>query len=304
MSVDGAAAPTIAARISWAIATGQLPPGTRLPSLRQGAQHWGTSVHTVRSAYQLLAGEGLIEITPQSSARVIRSDAERRPLDLDTMVRQLFDTAQRTLRASPEEVLAAVQHQLDWSTPAVTVLECSVTLAESLARQLRAHWKVRATGQCIDGSPVAPGPVLSTWFHRRELDALARSGRHRPVYLRIRPSQATRAQLGSWSRASDTRPIVLFETDQRLADNVVGEFATITGRPPQVVIIAPGEARSRVGAEAARANCLVSPRLWDALLPAEREHSGVGLLDYDIKPEDLEAIGRDQLWRPVSQRAG
>jgi DNA-binding transcriptional regulator YhcF (GntR family) len=297
MTADNSEATTLAARIAWTIATGQLPPGSRLPSLRQASRHWDTSVHTVRAAYHLLAVDGLIEITPQSHARVTADGAERGPVPLDTLVRQLFDTAQRTLRAGPEEVLGAVQAQVDWSGPAVTVLECSTTLAESLAKQVRTRWRVRAKGARIGLDSIPQGQVLSTWFHRKELTELASLGRQLPTFVRIRPASATLERLRGWCEIHTARPVVLLETDPRLAKNVVGDLAGTTGQPPEVIITSPEAARSEVQQVVTRALCLVSPRLWDALAPEDRLRPGVGLLDYDIDRDDLEAIGRDQCWQ-------
>ena len=45
----------------WLIASGQLRPGDRLPSLRQLAGHVSISVNTVRSVYQKLEADGLAE---------------------------------------------------------------------------------------------------------------------------------------------------------------------------------------------------------------------------------------------------
>jgi DNA-binding transcriptional MocR family regulator len=56
----------VAQRIGEAVASGALPPGARLPSVRQMSDQEGVSVSTVLMAYMQLEAEGIIEARPQS----------------------------------------------------------------------------------------------------------------------------------------------------------------------------------------------------------------------------------------------
>jgi GntR family transcriptional regulator len=61
-------------RIVEAIASGQQPAGSPLPSTRQLAMDLGVNFHTVNKSYDILRQEGLVRINRKSGA-VIRRDA-------------------------------------------------------------------------------------------------------------------------------------------------------------------------------------------------------------------------------------
>ena len=61
-------------RIVEAIASGQQPAGSALPSTRQLAMDLGVNFHTVNKSYDILRQEGLVRINRKSGA-VIRRDA-------------------------------------------------------------------------------------------------------------------------------------------------------------------------------------------------------------------------------------
>ena len=46
--------------LSYRIATGRIPPGQRLPSVREAATAWDVNMHTVRRAYGELSERGLV----------------------------------------------------------------------------------------------------------------------------------------------------------------------------------------------------------------------------------------------------
>ncbi|GCE25567.1 GntR family transcriptional regulator [Dictyobacter alpinus] len=52
------------------IASGQLPAGTSLPSIRQLAADFGINLHTVNKAYDLLEREGFIQLRRKTGAVV------------------------------------------------------------------------------------------------------------------------------------------------------------------------------------------------------------------------------------------
>jgi GntR family transcriptional regulator len=65
-------------RIVEAIASGQQPAGSALPSTRQLAMDLGVNFHTVNKSYDILRQEGLVRINRKSGA-VIRRDAGSGP---------------------------------------------------------------------------------------------------------------------------------------------------------------------------------------------------------------------------------
>lgn len=64
-------------QLAWLIASGDLPVGARLPGVRQAAARWGVNLHTVRSAYQKLAEQGLVELRQGAAGRVLPYDPGR-----------------------------------------------------------------------------------------------------------------------------------------------------------------------------------------------------------------------------------
>jgi GntR family transcriptional regulator len=69
-------------RIVEAIAGGQQPAGSALPSTRQLAVDLGVNFHTVNKSYDILRQEGLVRINRKSGA-VIRRDAASGPPAVD-----------------------------------------------------------------------------------------------------------------------------------------------------------------------------------------------------------------------------
>jgi LacI family transcriptional regulator len=67
----------LAQQFTWLIASGQLRPGDRLPSVRQLAERLSISVNTVRSVYQKLAADGLAETRHGTGTHVLSHDARR-----------------------------------------------------------------------------------------------------------------------------------------------------------------------------------------------------------------------------------
>ena len=70
----------LAGRLAERIGQPSMPPGARLPSVRDCAQRHGVSPSTVVAAYDLLQAQGLVEARPQRGF-FVRGGAPRRPLD-------------------------------------------------------------------------------------------------------------------------------------------------------------------------------------------------------------------------------
>jgi hypothetical protein len=65
---------TSSTQITWLIANGQLEPGDRLPTVRRLAEHLSINLHTVRSAYQKLEMQGLVETRRGRGTHVLSFD--------------------------------------------------------------------------------------------------------------------------------------------------------------------------------------------------------------------------------------
>jgi DNA-binding LacI/PurR family transcriptional regulator len=75
--LDATLAQQLKQQINWFIASGQLQPGDVLPSVRQVARHFHININTVRSAYQKLEVEGLVETRQGLGTRVLPYNAHR-----------------------------------------------------------------------------------------------------------------------------------------------------------------------------------------------------------------------------------
>ena len=64
-------------QLNWLIASGQLRAGEKLPSVRQAARRFQINLHTVRSAYQKLESDGLVETRPGAGTIVLPTDSRR-----------------------------------------------------------------------------------------------------------------------------------------------------------------------------------------------------------------------------------
>jgi DNA-binding LacI/PurR family transcriptional regulator len=72
-------------QLRWLIVRGQARVGDRLPPVRQLADELGINMHTVRAAYQELAGAGLITSRPGTGTTVSAYDPERLATDLASL---------------------------------------------------------------------------------------------------------------------------------------------------------------------------------------------------------------------------
>lgn len=100
----------LAGQIRGAVATGELPEGTRLPSARDLAASLDVNLHTVLHAYQDLRDEGLIELRRGRGAIVsARATQDYAPLHgaIDTVV-----GTSRRLGLAPETTIALLKEAL------------------------------------------------------------------------------------------------------------------------------------------------------------------------------------------------
>jgi len=156
----------LADELAHAIASGTLPPGARLPSVRQSAKSRTLSLNTVTAAYRLLEDRGLIEARPQSGYYVrARLPAPSRGALTDAGAAQPTDDKVLDLIGS---VLAAQQ------TPGFTDLSLACPQGgdfyptAKLARLLSGV--LRRQPQLIGTYPLPPGSQrLRTQIARRML---------------------------------------------------------------------------------------------------------------------------------------
>lgn len=153
----------IAAALADRVLSGELAPGSRLPSERQLALDFGVSRPIVREALRSLVERGLIDIEPGRGAFVHGDTGPRRfpPLDLEyrrrgTTARQLSEAR---LMLEMEAAALATEHadedDLSNMEKALTRLEGSATPLERVRNDLAFHISLVAA---------AHNPVIETMF--------------------------------------------------------------------------------------------------------------------------------------------
>ncbi len=100
--------------IKYAIATGKLPPGSHLPTVRQLAVDLKVNVNTISRVYSELEKEGILA-TKQGKGTFVRKQNgtllnKRDNKRLDQLIDKLFIEAFE-LGYSPEELLDYIQHR-------------------------------------------------------------------------------------------------------------------------------------------------------------------------------------------------
>ena len=105
----------IAEALRYAIATGEIGEGDRLPPVREAAAAHSVNMHTIRRAYRALSEQGFVEMRGAGG----------------TVVTGRAQPGRRTTHASRPGAR-------------VTVLECSDTQATDLAEQLERRFRVVA----------------------------------------------------------------------------------------------------------------------------------------------------------------
>ncbi|GAA1390693.1 GntR family transcriptional regulator [Luteococcus peritonei] len=101
----------VRAQISSAIATGDLPTGTRIPPVRQLAGDLGVAAGTVARAYKELEAAGLVATARRAGTTVIGHPDDSHESALNALAADFVQQARR-LGAGNQAVRAAVEHHL------------------------------------------------------------------------------------------------------------------------------------------------------------------------------------------------
>jgi GntR family transcriptional regulator len=103
----------IARQIRECVASGELPPGTPLPTVRVLASDLGVNLNTVARAYWLLEEEGFVRIRDRSGAEVL-APARKPAADRESLHQELRKALARMRQAgfSPEELQRLAEHEI------------------------------------------------------------------------------------------------------------------------------------------------------------------------------------------------
>lgn len=283
----------IASRLRYAIATGRLEAGTRLPSLRAAADAWDVNLHTVRRGYGLLEEAGLIRTSVPAGSIVNESlsDTER-VSSVRAFVHQVAEEAEARFglsRGGLAELLG--QRERAPGEQPVTVMECSRTLSRRLAEEIRLVYAGDVVPSTIgESAPPPGGPVVTTYFHYAELRGVLARREGEAIFVAIRPAPLF---LSEFSRhIGDAGRAVLLETDELLAHNLKLELLATVGADLEIETRIPPDPRRAVAEIPDSIPILVSPRNWDVLAEAGVDDPRLIEVEYAIEPADLARLER------------
>ena len=288
----------IVGRLEFAIATGRIASGTTLPSLRDAQEQWGVNLHTVRHAYLELARLGLVQIHDRVGAVVLPIDATRPHGGLRELLADCLREAERRFGADPAAVLAELERLMSASRSApVSVLECSMTLATMIGEQIAELWAVQVIPDVIGSGERLPGPVVSTYFHYREIHAHYEDRVADLAFVRIEPAARLMRLLEASLRSESASRIIICETDASIGHDLAAALRNALPGALPIEVKTPGDIAHFVSEGHPGTLKVVSPRNWDALGDGMRNRPDVFLLEYAVNTSDLRELGAAFGWR-------
>jgi len=296
----------IAETLSYRIATGRIPAGDRLPSVREAAEAWGVNLHTVRRAYGELAQRGLVEIQGPRGTRVLGASAKvsraRKKDGLDAFLEGVIEQGRTQHGLTRHDLVRLLSN---WSssqvvtTDVVHVVECSETQCDDHVREIEQWWDVQARPWCLSrpGEPPA-GPIVATYFHYSEV---RRRWPHRLQDIRfaaIHPDPRLPADRRTTRSPGKRLTLTLCEFDEPMARNIAADLAVLFPAEDYLIktrVVSRGSAPpARRGA---RGPVLLSPRVWDSLEPEDRANPRAIKIVYVFAEEELENLGAFFGWQ-------
>lgn len=303
----------IAEALRYRIATGVVPVGATLPTLREGARLWKVNLHTVRRAYAVLAEAGIVEtrapwgtqVLPGAGGPPERREGKGDPRVLAEFVERVVSEARvRYGLALPDLLTLLGRRHTPGETGVVHVAECSMSQSADLARQIGERWRVRAVPWPVDrAEPPDAHPIIATYFHYNDL-RLRWPDRFPGIrFLAISPDPGlVRRLMGEEPKgaARGSRvTAVLCEREESMLRNIAADLSRILPdgkiRLATRLVRKPASILDHVGR---RQPVLVSPRIWGDLPAPLREDPRVHEVRYVFRSQDLDALGREFDWAP------
>lgn len=297
----------LATELRYRIAMGNLEPGDRLPSLREGERRWGVSLHTVRRAYRALEDEGLVETRDRSGTRVSphppQVEASR---DGDRFASTVLRLARERFGWDVDRLLTRIEQQARETAPVddrVWVAECSDWLSARLARQISARWDVDARPWRLDDVGSAPpGLLVSTFYHHLDVTRRAGPRTTEPVFLTVEldPTYLNEVEQALSSRA---RRLLLCGVEPGTTRAMARDLRTAinleSGHGIDIAMAVTRVPSTLVDRASADTLVVCSPENWDALDDARRKLPHVLPHASRFRPEALEKLGANRGWPAV-----
>jgi DNA-binding transcriptional regulator YhcF (GntR family) len=276
----------LAEGLRYQISRGVLGAGARLPALRAGARAWGVNLHTVRRAYRELAQLGLIEVRRPAGAYVAPEQGGVARRAEDAFAQTVIADGRRRFGLDAHGVVALLARTASPPRTAVVhVVECSRTLAQSLADQITKRFGVR-TEPCLvdDVGDVGPGPIIATYFHLNDVRVRIPDRLGDVRFVTIEPALDRAAAVVRRAKRAGN-PVTLCERDPLLAPAIAHDVRGLLGGRVDVVVDVKSNPSSLI--KKGRDPVVFSPKSWDLLDDAQRRNPAAFLLDYRLGPGAL-----------------
>ncbi len=296
----------LAEALRYRIATGELPAGAFLPSLRRAAALWGVNLHTVRRGYAELAELGVVVTSTPRGTQVVVGDAERpkasEPAARARFVQSVLSDAKLRHGLDVQAVIALLREaKAPAERPQVSVIECSRTQCVDLAGQIEHRWRVRTHPLVLDGTEPPRSLLVGTYFHYNDIRLRWPERLPNVRFLPIAPETDLADRLSDGRRGHRGKQTVfLYERSDSMAQNIRADLVRLL--PPKefrVVTRVVSKADAAIAAASRGAPVLLSPRMWGELPEHLRQVPRMHQVRYVFDPAALNALAVEQRWEPV-----
>jgi GntR family transcriptional regulator len=295
----------LAEALRYRIATGELPAGSVLPSLRRAAALWGVNFHTVRRAYGELGNLGLVLTSTPGGTCVTPSSARRpkatEPAARDQFIHAVLSDARLRHGLGVDEVIALLRAAKTPPGPqAISVVECSLTQCVDLAQQIARRWRVRAQPWVLDGTELPGGTVVGTYFHYNDIRLRWPKRLPDVRFLPIAPESGIADALTRQGHGrSSKKTVVLYERSAGMAQNIRADLVRLLAPSRfRVLTQVVPNAEAALKAAGPRTPVLLSPRMWGELPEPLRQDPRVHQVRYVFDSGPLDALAVEQGWEP------
>lgn len=296
----------LATHLRYRMAVGELVAGDPLPSLRDGQERWGVSLHTVRRAYQLLEQEGLVETRDRAGTRV--TDPGGGGIGGGKGAEASFvEWVLRVWRAryglDAARLARLIESRGGADESRVLVVECSGWLASRLASQVSERWGVEAIPCLVrDLSSAHPLPVIATLYHARDVLAVTESWGVAAEFLTVEldPEYVGRVRDlldggGSHVVLCGVEP----ETTGAMAHDLARQL-----EGARIEVYFGAEAEEIVAQTPSDVPVVLSPEQWDTLPVGDRDRPNVFGHRSRFRPGALEELGARMGWMAAETSLG
>ncbi len=283
----------IADGVRYGIGTGRLTPGDRLPAADVAAAAWGINHHTVRRAYGVLAGEGLITVQPRLGAKVRHQNKTggEAPVPLSVFLDAILHQARMVYGLDPQDVADLIRtHRTKIRRRgAVVVMECTTDQAAHHGEELADTFGMDSIPFCLDGQDEPPsGPILGTYFHLSEIAARWPHRMGDVIVVAVEPSHEIADQVNSSTGARSS--LLLHETNPIRAELMADQLRQMPALKGTPITIELSDTVEASRAPIAEGIHLYAPKNWVQLEASARQDRQHKELPFQITSQEVERL--------------